>query len=71
MIHDVDTDGNGTVEFDEFLEMMAKTFGVIYTFSPVIMRFSQDTSPDAEMKAAFEVFDLDHDGCMFAKLITE
>lgn len=35
------------------------------------MRFSQDTSPDAEMKAAFEVFDLDHDGCMFAKLITE
>lgn len=34
MIHDVDTDGNGTVEFDEFLEMMAKTFGVIHTFSP-------------------------------------
>ncbi|KAF6772397.1 hypothetical protein AHF37_08090 [Paragonimus kellicotti] len=44
MIKDADCDGNGTVEFDEFLRMMR--------------RYSQSQrckSPDAELREAFNV----------------
>ncbi|KAF7262590.1 hypothetical protein EG68_00136 [Paragonimus skrjabini miyazakii] len=50
MIKDADCDGNGTVEFDEFLRMMR--------------RYSQSQrckSPDAELREAFNVFDHNQD----------
>lgn len=45
MIHQADTDGNGTVEFEEFFRIMHN--------------FLLDNDPDAEVKKAFELFDLD------------
>lgn len=49
MIADADTDGNGTVEYNEFLLMMR--------------RYSERTAncPDAEMLEAFKVFDHNND----------
>ncbi|KAM7533769.1 hypothetical protein Aperf_G00000107417 [Anoplocephala perfoliata] len=49
MIADADADGNGTVEYNEFLLMMN--------------RYSEKTakSPDAEMLEAFKVFDHNND----------
>eukprot|EP01106_Pelomyxa_sp_JSP_P016195 TRINITY_DN58_c0_g1_i6.p2 TRINITY_DN58_c0_g1~~TRINITY_DN58_c0_g1_i6.p2 ORF type:complete len:115 (-),score=37.91 TRINITY_DN58_c0_g1_i6:153-497(-) len=48
MIHEVDSDGNGTVDFSEFLQMMKKVM--------------KEGPADAELRAAFDVFDLNHDG---------
>ena len=48
MLNEVDEDGNGTVDFDEFLALMA--------------RKKNDTSLDEELKEAFKVFDRDNDG---------
>ncbi|CAI9729746.1 squidulin-like [Octopus vulgaris] len=52
MIREVDTDGNGTIEYPEFVEMMARQMG----------------PPDAEreMKEAFKVFDKDGNGLITA-----
>lgn len=49
MIAEADVDGNGTVEYDEFLKMMS--------------RYSEKTSnyPDADMWEAFKVFDHNND----------
>ncbi|BHF84192.1 hypothetical protein SprV_0902734200 [Sparganum proliferum] len=49
MIAEADVDGNGTVEYDEFLRMMS--------------RYSEKTSnyPDADMWEAFKVFDHNND----------
>lgn len=49
MINEVDADGNGTVDFHEFLTMMATSF-------------TRNTDPEEEMKQAFRVFDKDGDG---------
>jgi Ca2+-binding EF-hand superfamily protein len=46
MVNEVDVDGNGTIDFDEFLQMMARKF--------------QEGDTDEELKQAFAVFD--HDG---------
>ncbi|KAG5634875.1 myosin I light chain Cam2 [Sphagnurus paluster] len=48
MVREVDTDQNGTIDFDEFLNMMAKTI--------------QGVDDDEEMELAFRVFDKDGNG---------
>ena len=48
MINEVDTDGNGTIEFDEFYKMMANK--------------RQGGDEDAELRQAFKVFDQDGNG---------
>ncbi len=48
MINDVDVDGNGDIDFNEFIEMM--------------LRKVKTNDIEAEIKAAFSVFDLDGDG---------
>jgi Ca2+-binding EF-hand superfamily protein len=48
MINEVDADGNGTIDFNEFLAMMAKKF--------------QDTDSEEEIRQAFTVFDKDGNG---------
>lgn len=48
MINEVDEDGSGTVEFDEFLKMMAKKL--------------KDSDAMEELREAFRVFDKDGNG---------
>ena len=48
MINEVDADGNGTIDFMEFLTMMARKM--------------KDTDSEAEIKEAFKVFDKNGDG---------
>ena len=48
MVKDVDTDGSGAIDFDEFTQMMA---GLIKT-----------SNDEEELKAAFRVFDKDGSG---------
>ncbi|KAL5561846.1 hypothetical protein UlMin_031593 [Ulmus minor] len=45
MINEVDVDGNGTIEFPEFLNLMARKM--------------KDTDSEEELKEAFRVFDKD------------
>uniref|UniRef100_A0A7E4ZS23 Calmodulin n=1 Tax=Panagrellus redivivus TaxID=6233 RepID=A0A7E4ZS23_PANRE len=52
MINEMDQDGNGTVELNEFVSMMSKK-----------MKQSED---DRELKEAFQVFDTDRDGYITA-----
>lgn len=48
MINEVDADGNGTIDFPEFLTMMARKM--------------KDTDSEEEIKEAFKVFDKDGNG---------
>ncbi|TKY61392.1 Calmodulin protein 8 [Spatholobus suberectus] len=48
MMNEVDTDGNGTIEFGEFLNLMARKM--------------KETEAEEELKEAFRVFDKDQDG---------
>jgi calmodulin len=48
MVNQVDLDGNGTIEFDEFLYMMSRQM--------------RDGDTEEDIKAAFRVFDKDGDG---------
>lgn len=48
MINEVDGDGNGTIDFQEFVEMMAKKM--------------KDTDSEEEIREAFKVFDKDGSG---------
>ncbi|KAB2621436.1 calmodulin-like [Pyrus ussuriensis x Pyrus communis] len=48
MISEVDVDGNGTIEFGEFLNLMARKM--------------KENDADDELKEAFKVFDKDQDG---------
>lgn len=48
MVSAVDSDGNGTIEFNEFLQMMSKKMN--------------ETDNDDELKEAFKVFDKNADG---------
>lgn len=52
MINEVDTDGNGTLDFPEFLEMMARKMG--------------DRDSEEEIREAFKVFDKDNNGVISA-----
>lgn len=52
MVRDVDADGNGTIEFAEFLALMSRKADA-----------DNDASdPEEELREAFRVFDKDHDG---------
>ncbi|XWS58337.1 hypothetical protein CRYUN_Cryun08bG0025600 [Craigia yunnanensis] len=48
MINEVDTDGNGTIEFGEFLNLMARKM--------------KEAEAEEELKEAFREFDKDQDG---------
>ena len=52
MIREVDTDGNGTVDFMEFSNMMAKKMC--------------ETDSEMELREAFKVFDKDGNGSISA-----
>ncbi|VDI29092.1 calmodulin, partial [Mytilus galloprovincialis] len=52
MINEVDADGNGTIDFPEFLTMMAKKM--------------KDSDSEDELKEAFKVFDKDGNGFISA-----
>ncbi|XP_022974413.1 calmodulin-like protein 11 [Cucurbita maxima] len=52
MIKEVDTDCNGTIEFSEFLNLMANRI--------------KETDADEELKEAFKVFDKDQNGFISA-----
>ncbi|CAM0949060.1 unnamed protein product [Alopecurus aequalis] len=52
MVRDVDADGNGTIEFSEFLALMSRQREAA----------DADGSADEELREAFGVFDRDHDG---------
>jgi calmodulin len=52
MINEVDTDGNGTIDFPEFLTMMARKM--------------RDCDSEEEIKEAFKVFDKDGNGFISA-----
>jgi len=48
LVLEVDIDGNGTIEFDEFLSMMMKKAG--------------EVDEEADLREAFKIFDRDKDG---------
>ena len=52
MINEVDADGNGTIDFPEFLTMMARKM--------------KDTDSEDEIREAFKVFDKDGNGFISA-----
>lgn len=52
MINEVDANGDGTIDFDEFLAMMARKM--------------KDIDVEAEIKEAFKVFDEDGNGFISA-----
>ena len=52
MINEVDADGNGTIDFPEFLTMMARKM--------------KDTDSEEEILEAFKVFDKDGNGFISA-----
>ena len=52
MINEVDSDGNGTIDFPEFLTMMARKM--------------KDTDTEEEIRQAFIVFDKDGSGTISA-----
>ena len=52
MINEVDADGNGTIDFTEFLSLMARKM--------------KDTDSEEELKEAFKVFDKDGNGFISA-----
>ncbi|XP_060606890.1 calmodulin-beta-like [Ruditapes philippinarum] len=54
MINEVDVDGNGEIDFSEFVEMMSK-------------RAHNHPDPEADLREAFKVFDKDGDGFICAK----
>ncbi|CAH9104051.1 unnamed protein product [Cuscuta europaea] len=56
MIDEVDTNGNGTIEFPEFLNLMAKKI--------------KETDEDEEIKEAFKVFDKDQNGYISASEVS-
>jgi calmodulin len=53
MIGEIDTQGNGTIEFPEFLTMMARKM--------------HDPDSEEEIKEAFKVFDKDETGYISAE----
>ncbi|KAG1347705.1 neo-calmodulin [Cocos nucifera] len=52
MIKEIDADGNGTIEFGEFLSLMARKM--------------KETDAEEELKEAFKVFDKDQNGYISA-----
>ena len=52
MINEVDVDGNGFIEFDEYLSLMARKM--------------KDTDADEELIEVFKIFDMDGNGLISA-----
>jgi len=52
MVHEVDENGNGCIELDEFIKMMSRTV--------------QESESEKELREAFKVFDKDKDGFISA-----
>merc|ERR1711924_45384 len=57
MVKEVDTDGNGEICFDEFLEMMRKQV--------------DSSDPEQDLREAFAVFDKDNSGTIDASELAE
>ncbi|VAI13242.1 unnamed protein product [Triticum turgidum subsp. durum] len=55
MVRDVDADGNGTIEFAEFLALMSRK-------ADADADAADAADPEEELREAFRVFDKDHDG---------
>merc|ERR1712236_194171 len=53
LVMEVDIDGNGTIEFEEFLSMMKKKAG--------------EVDEEADLREAFKIFDRDKDGFISMK----
>ncbi|XP_006819033.1 neo-calmodulin-like [Saccoglossus kowalevskii] len=51
IVNEVDADGDGTIDFDEFIDMMTKR-----------MKRLKDVDPIKELQETFRVFDKDNDG---------
>ncbi|KAH9682412.1 calmodulin-like protein 8 [Citrus sinensis] len=67
MINEVDSDRNGTIEFGEFLNLMAKKMkGSKYVFIYFLFVMYQETDAEEELKEAFKVFDKDQNGYISA-----
>lgn len=59
MINEVDADGSGTIDFPEFLSLMARYFQTKF-------RKMKDTDTEEELVEAFKVFDRDGNGLISA-----
>lgn len=57
MIQSVDIDGNGTVDFNEFLRMMSKSCSFVRQDSE-----AKRSCEEQEMRQAFRIFDIDANG---------
>ncbi|KAJ9505262.1 hypothetical protein QJQ45_027904 [Haematococcus lacustris] len=80
MINEVDVDGNGTIDFPEFLMLMARkmkvpksppphdgTTGPPFPLSNISnMAYMQETDHEDELREAFKVFDKDGNGFISA-----
>merc|ERR1712048_1467231 len=53
MVNEVDSDGNGSIDFPEFLDMMSRKM--------------KDADSEEQIKEAFRVFDADNNGFITAK----
>ncbi len=65
MINEIDTDGNGTIDFPEFLtydfNFAPILWLLIFCFS-MMARKMKDTESEEEIREAFKVFDKDGNG---------
>ena len=67
MINEVDADGNGTIDFPEFLTMMARQKTLHKrSFLNISRRKMKDTDSEEEIREAFRVFDKDGNGFISA-----
>lgn len=75
MVQEVDADGNGSIEFGEFLNLMARKVKVECPLAWFLLcswrklklfGLSQETNVEEELKEAFKVFDKDQNGFISA-----
>lgn len=75
MVREVDADGNGSIEFGEFLNLMARKVKVECPLAWFLLcsrrklklfGLLQETNVEEELKEAFKVFDKDQNGFISA-----